>query len=221
MVSILKIVRQYSATQIHFCKIFLNFPPTNFYVFQTIWPCSFLLRAMNLTARNRPILEQRTNHQLVKNFPVFYRNRNFITVYTKADNSPYCASTDSSQYTTMLLLYDPFHYYVPSRTRSWKWSLSFRLLHEKLLCMSSLTCVSYVQRSWFHQLSLTSAGNYIYKGLHYVIISVLLSLVHSSTPSIRNIYAFLRMGVKVSHSHKYMIYLYLYAFIWTSLMQIF
>jgi hypothetical protein len=77
----------------------------------------FLLRAINLTARNRPILEERTNHQLVKRFPAFYRNHNFITVYTKAKNSPYCASAESSQYTTMLLLYDPFYYYVLSRTR--------------------------------------------------------------------------------------------------------
>ena len=139
---------------------------------------------MNLTARSRPILEQRTNHQLVKSFPAFYRNRNFIIVYTKADSSPYRASTASGQYTTMLLLYDPFYYYIPSRPRSWKWSLSFRLLHGNLLRMSSLTRVPYVQRSWFHQVSLIPAGNYTYKVFHYVIISVLLLLVHSSTPSI-------------------------------------
>ena len=77
----------------------------------------------------------------------------------------------------------------------------FQAPSRKSLRMSSLTCVLYVQRSWFHQVSLTPASIYIYKVLHYVIISVLLSLVHSSTPSIRTPVIY--------------IYIYIYTYIYT------
>jgi hypothetical protein len=129
---------------------------------------------MNLTACSIPILELRTNHQLVKKFPAFYRSRNFITVYTKADNAPYCASNESSQYTTMLILYDLGNglFLSGSFTKTFYACLLSHASH-----MSSDLDL--------HQLSPTPAGNYIYKVLHYVIISVLLSLVHSPTPSIR------------------------------------
>jgi len=90
--------------------------------YQDVWPY--------ITRWSRALVEKLTGSQLVKKFSVFYGTLKFITAFRSSATCPYRKPDQSSPCLPILLLEDSFSYYLPSMSRSYKWSLSLRFVYQ-------------------------------------------------------------------------------------------